>query len=321
MDVSPFRALLAAGLLAACAQAPGFAGAERSPASSTSSLPARRVVPLTTVTFSGHRYVARADFGRGVEVPLMIHGNSRMFLSLTHRAGEALNGRPIAKVEEYGYSSSGKGILHVARMRLGGERFTRIPPVPVFDFTEEGDTIVQGMVGVPFLVSARAAVDFSGDLLLLGVARSAQPDRALLAGGYRCVPISIASGERVTLAVRFPVLGRLVRLTPSTVSTALTLHAPLFAGKIPMTRMATPDRSPKGTTPDEYSTERIDFEIDGVPMHGPATFEDIAEYGRVPEGELESFGYLGYDWMKEHRAILDYANRRLYFISAAPSSG
>jgi len=28
---------------------------------------------------------------------------------------------------------------------------------------------------------------------------------------------------------------------------------------------------------------------------------------------LESFGMLGYDWMKEHEAILDYANRFLYF--------
>ena len=43
-------------------------------------------------------------------------------------------------------------------------------------------------------------------------------------------------------------------------------------------------------------------------------FEDLAEYAKVPEGELESDGMLGFDWMKRHRAILDYANRTLYFL-------
>jgi len=36
-------------------------------------------------------------------------------------------------------------------------------------------------------------------------------------------------------------------------------------------------------------------------------------HGNVPEETLESFGMLGFDWMKEHQAVLDYANRRLYF--------
>jgi hypothetical protein len=51
--------------------------------------------------------------------------------------------------------------VRVARIRLGGETFARIPAVPVLDFTEDGDTTVQGMLGVPFLVASRAAVDFS----------------------------------------------------------------------------------------------------------------------------------------------------------------
>jgi hypothetical protein len=48
-------------------------------------------------------------------------------------------------------------------------------------------------------------------------------------------------------------------------------------------------------------------------MRSPASFEDLAEYADVPEPELESFGMLGYDWMKQHEAVLDYTNRVLYF--------
>jgi hypothetical protein len=33
----------------------------------------------------------------------------------------------------------------------------------------------------------------------------------------------------------------------------------------------------------------------------------------VQESELESYGILGYDWMKQHEAVLDYANLVLYF--------
>lgn len=270
-------------------------------------------VPLTTVEFSGQRYVVRANVGTGRTVPLMIHGNARMFLTLTHEVGEELSGGPVPKVEDYGYSSKGKGIVRVDRLRIGAETFSDLPPVPVFDYTESGGSPVQGMVGLPFLIAARAAVDFSRDALLFGVAVRDEPDSALLANGYRSVRMNIPENGRATLAARFPALGRDVRITPSTVSSALTLHFPLFDGKVPMTKAAAPDRSPSGTTPDVFLSERVDFEIAGVSMRSPASFEDFAEYGKVGEDELETFGMLGFDWMKEHDAILDYANRYLYF--------
>ena len=294
---------LAALLPVSCApQSPGEATA----------LPARQSVPLETVVFSGHRYVARVDIGSVAQVPLMIHGNSRMYLSVTHAVGEKLLGGAVPKTEDYGYSSRGKGVIPVKAIRIGGRTYPGWPEVPVFDFSE-GDTPVQGMLGTPFLAAARAAVDFSRDRLLLGVSVKREPDRALLAQGYRTIPFTIGPGARATLEARFPAIGRTLPITPSTVSSALTLHLPLFAGKVPMTKEPSPDRSPNGTTPDEYTSGSVAFEIAGVPMHSPASFEDFAEYGKVPEGDLVTYGMLGYDWMKEHRAVLDYANRRLYF--------
>lgn len=271
------------------------------------------IVPLSTVLFSGHRYVAHADLGLEKPVRLMVHGNARMFLSLTHAVAEKVHGSPVAKVEDYGYSSKGKGLIDVPVMRLGGMRFENLSEVPVFDFTKEGNDPVEGMLGVAFLTSARAAVDFSNDALILGVARSAAADKRLLGEGYRSVPMKITKRHRVTIDAYFPSIGRVIPITPSTVSTALTLHQPLFAGKVPMRKAGSPDRSPSGTRPDEFVSGSVPFEVAGARIESPAAFEDLAEYANVPEGDLESFGMLGFDWMAQHRAILDYENRTLYF--------
>ena len=280
--------------------------------SRASVLPAIRSVPLTTVVFSGHRYVVPVEIDGATRAPLMVHGNSRMYLSLTHKIAERLNGGPVGKTEDYGYSSRGKGIIRVGRIRIGGETFPGEPKVPVFDFSEDGDTPVQGMVGVPFLLAARAAVDFRNDQLLLGVVRSSKPDRTLLAEGYRWAPVSAGAGGRTSVKVYFPALRRALPITPSTVSTALTLHHPLFAGKVPMVRTSS-DRSPNRTTPDEFHSDKVAFEIAGVRLASPASFENLAEYGKVSERDLEAYGMLGFDWMKAHSAVLDYANQRLYF--------
>jgi hypothetical protein len=81
-----------------------------------------------------------------------------------------------------------------------------------------------------------------------------------------------------------------------------------------MKKQESPDRSPSGTTPDEFYSEGVRFEIAGVACENAAAFEDLAEYAKVSEGDLETYGMLGFDWMAQHEAILDYGNRILYFM-------
>ncbi|HKQ18411.1 MAG TPA: hypothetical protein VJW75_01565, partial [Candidatus Eisenbacteria bacterium] len=221
------------------------------------------VITLRTVEFSGHRYVVDADFGLAHRVPLMIHGNARMFLSIIHAIGEDLSGGPVAKLEAYGYSRKGKGVMTVPSMRVGGRAYANLRDVPVFDFTEAGDTVVQGMLGIPFLVSSGAVVDFSKDALRLGGRPEDRPAKLLLAAGYRAAKLTISRGNRATLRAYFPSLGRAIPISPSTVSSALTLHHPLFAGRVPMRPAALPDQSPSGTRPDVHLCDRVDFEIEG----------------------------------------------------------
>ena len=81
-----------------------------------------------------------------------------------------------------------------------------------------------------------------------------------------------------------------------------------------MTRDTTgTDASPSGTRPEVYDSADVAFEIAGTKFNSHASLEDFAEYANVPEPELDSLGLLGYDWMKQHAAIIDYGNRILYF--------
>jgi hypothetical protein len=298
---------LALALSVGCAPVDGHGEAE-------SAIHGEVTIPLRTIEFAGHRYVAEADVGVGKPVRLMIHGNARVFLMVTHEVGERLTGRPVPKLEEYGYSAKGKGSIDVPWLRIGNRRLTDLRAVPVFDYVPDGKSPVQGMVGIPFLKSQRAAVDFSRDVLILGVDVDSVPSAPLLARGYRHVPMTEDANGRIVVQMYFPALGRVLPITPSTVAEALTLHRPTFAGRLAMTRDSTEsDRSPSRTSPALFHADRVAFEIAGSAFNARASLEDFAEYANVPETRLGSLGMLGYDWMKSHGAILDYANRILYF--------
>jgi hypothetical protein len=272
----------------------------------------QHLVHLDAVEFAGHRYVAAADVGLGRPVSLMVHGNARVYLSLVHAVAEQLIGRPAPKLEDYGYTTRGKASIDVPALRLGGAAFGRIEDVPVFDFTDEPDAPVQGMLGTRFLTSARAAVDFASDSLLLGVAASDAPDPALLALGYRAVRTVALADGRMTVDVFFPSIERAIPITLSTVGDALMLHRPPFENRVVM-QPAGLDHSPIGTSPAVFTSERVAFEIEGAAFDSSASFQDLAEYGNVTEADLRSKGMLGFDWMRAYGAVLDFANQRFYF--------
>jgi hypothetical protein len=242
----------------------------------------------------------------------MVHGNGRVYLSLTHTIAAELIGGPVPKRDDYGYTTRGRGVIDVASLRVAGFELGPLEDVPVFDFGEPGAVPFEGMLGTRFLVAERAAVDFARDALLLGVPVAGAPNATLVDDGYRAVPMRVLEDGGLTIEVGFAALGRSVPITPSTVSVALTLHRPAFAELVPMVPTATPDRSPGGTTPDVFTADAVEFEIGGVSYQSGASFMDLAEYANSPEAEPPSYGMLGFDWMRAHRAILDYANRILY---------
>jgi hypothetical protein len=244
----------------------------------------------------------------------MVHGNARVSLALVHEVAEQLVGAPVPKLDDYGYSARGRGSIGVPALRLDGAIFGPFEGVPVFDFGDTPDAPIRGMLGTRFLTSSRAAVDFASDSLLLGVAASDEPDPTMLTRGYRAVRTVALADGRMTIDLFFPSIERAIPITLSTVANALALHRPVFAGRVAL-RPAGLDRSPSGTSPEAFTSERVAFVIEGTAFETAASFQDFAEYGNVGESDLQTFGTLGFDWMLAHRALLDYANRYVYFVT------
>jgi hypothetical protein len=228
--------------------------------SETLTLEAAHSIPLETVEFEGRRYIVRAELGLEEPVPLMVHGNARVSLMLTHAVARRLTGGPVPAVESYGYSERGRASIPAPVLRLGAEpplvSFDDLPDAAVFDFTDDPDVRVGGMLGLELLRRARTAVDFASDRLLVGVGESSPGLPELLRLGYLQLPVSVAADARLTVDAWFPSIKALLPITPSTVANALTLHRQRFEGRLEMRLIDRPDRSPIGTTPDRFAKNR-----------------------------------------------------------------
>jgi hypothetical protein len=274
-------------------------------------------VPLYPIVFEGNRYVVKADFGLQQQVPLMVHGNASLYLMLTHRIAEQLNdGAPIQKLREYGYSEKGFGTIQLDSFRIGDRAFFNPEPTPVFDWPDNVGTSAQGMLGLEFLKRESCVIDFNADQLTIGSAVNGKPDSTLIDKGYFYSAFFIENG-RAYMMVHFNALNTELPITVGTVADDYVLDAPVFKQTIRLEETDINERSPNSTTPRVFTnTTPITFRIAGQVFEVPsqsAELYSLAEYANIPQSELQSFGIFGRDWMKEHHAVIDYANQVLYF--------
>ncbi len=275
------------------------------------------VVKLTPVVFGGNRYVVETDFGLDKKVPMMVHGNASFYMMITHEIGEKLNGgNPIKKIRDFGYSDKKMGQINVQKFVIGGKTFTNAENVRVFDWPTEAGKSAQGMLGIDFLNNERVRIDFVKEEMEIGVALNDQPDKSLLAQGYSYTKIFVEKSEGY-MNVYFDALKKEVPITVGTVSDDYSLDFVTFNNGIEFEATGTNASSPSGTTPPVYkNVSAIKYKIgdQAFEMAGKAaTAYSFAQYENVKQAELFPFGIFGRDWMKENHAILDYANKLLYF--------
>ena len=274
-------------------------------------------VKLSPVVFAGNRYVVKANFGLKKSVPLMIHGNARFYLMITHDIAEQLNnGKPIKKISDYGYSDKGKGIIKVEKFQVGNKTFTNGENVPVFDFLAEEGKAAQGMLGIYFLKNEKVRIDFVNEQMEIGVVVNEQPDKNLLAQGYSYTKFFVENGEGY-MNVYFDALKKEIPITIGTVADEYALDLVTFQNGIEVEATDSKDHSPGGTTPKIFlNAAPIKYRIADQSFEIPpkkADLHSFAEYEKVKQSELFPFGIFGRDWMKENSAVLDYANNILYF--------
>lgn len=280
------------------------------------------VVKLSPIVFGGNRYKVDADFGLKNTVPLMIHGNARFYLMVTHDIAEQLNnGKPIEKIRDYGYSEKGMGRIKVDAFKVGDRAFSNVENVPVFDWPEEEGKAAQGMLGIFFLKNERVRIDFVKEEMEIGVEVNEQPDKNLLAQGYCFTKFFVENGEGY-MNVYFSDLKKEIPITVGTVSDEYSLDLVTFQNGIGVEESDSKAHSPSGTTPKVYvNSIPVRYEIAGIAFEIPAGKAEIysmAEYDNIKQQELFPFGIFGRDWMKTNHAIIDYANNFLYFRSDKP---
>jgi|WetSurMetagenome_2_1015567.scaffolds.fasta_scaffold96328_2 hypothetical protein len=275
------------------------------------------MVKLTPVVFGGNRYVVEADFGLENKVPLMVHGNARLYLMITHDIAEQLNdGNPIEKIRDYGYSDKGMGRINVEKFQVGDRTFTNTENVSVFDWPKEEGKAAQGMLGIYFLKKENVRIDFVNEQLEIGVELNEMPDKKLLDQGYSYTRISVENGEGY-MNVYFDAFNKEIPITVGTVSDEYSLDLVTFQNGIELEITDSKGHSPSGTTPEIYTnTAPIKYRIANQSFEIPSKKTELysfAEYENVKQSELFPFGIFGRDWMKENNAIIDYANNILYF--------
>lgn len=277
------------------------------------------VVKLLPIVFGGNRYVVKADFGLENRVPLMVHGNARFYLMITHEIAEQLNGgKPVEKIRDYGYSDKGMGRINVDKFQIGDRTFTQVENVPVFDWPEEEGKAAQGMLGIDFLKKEKVRIDFVREQMEIGVAVHDEPDKTLLDQGYSYTKFFVENSEGY-MNVYFDALKKELPITVGTVADSYSLDAVTFQDKIELESTDSKSHSPSGTTPQVYlNAAPVKFKIANQSFEiprGKAELYSFAEYENVKQAELFPFGIFGRDWMKENNAIVDYANNILYFKS------
>jgi len=277
------------------------------------------IVKMHPVLFGGNRYVVEADFGLNEKVPLMIHGNAKMYLMITHDVAEKLNGgNPIEKLSDYGYSKKGRGRIDIENFKIGDKTFSNIQNVPVFDWPEEEGKDSQGMLGTVFLKNENTRIDFTNEQIEIGVKISDKPDKSLLDQGYEFTKFIINENYEVFMNVFFDALQKEIPITISTVSSELSLHVILFKEKIKMKKTkhetnSSGHDSPKGTNVEDFIADSVIYSLGKFTFNSQAELFDFAKYNDVKESDLHTYGIFGRDWMKKNNAIIDYANQILYF--------
>jgi hypothetical protein len=275
------------------------------------------IIKLSPVVFGGNRYVVEADFGLDKKVPLMVHGNASLYLMLTHDIAEKLNnGKPIEKIRDYGYSKKGRGKINIEKFMIGDKTFSNTENVPVFDWPEEEGKAAQGMIGIQFLKNENVRIDFVNEQMKIGIEVTEQPDKNLIDQGYAFTNFFIENNEAY-MNVYFDALKKEIPITIGTVSDDYSFDVETFKSGIEIEKTELKGHSPNSTTPQVYTNltpiiYRIANQSFEIPIRKVELYS-FAEYENVSQSQLFPFGIFGRDWMKKNNAIIDYANKILYF--------
>jgi hypothetical protein len=267
--------------------------------------------PIRFVVDSGLRPIITAT-ADGVDVAMLLHANAGFVMMLTHDALRRVTGRTVSKESDFGLaqdlrlSSAGRGQTRIRELVTADLAMTDVP-CEVFDLPT---TNWEGMLGVHWLASSSAAIDFGRARLLLG---DAARHRMPLLGGLSIPLEQDADSGRFTchlgLAAPGTPAGRFVASTVA--ETTLDIEFARRHG-IDLGAPVGEEHGPGGAVVPVYRpAEPIRLVADArlVCTVRPSVY-DIYAYGNNarPRQEAALAGYVGADVLRQ-RGVVVYFGR------------
>lgn len=288
-----------------------------------------RRIPITFRDTSGIRPYVPVKLN-GKPYLFMVHANAALMAMTIHANANAANVTYLGnhhngfgitttgKTSELGYDSAKATTFDV------GGFVIRNMPIGVFEIPQ--DVPVNGMIGIQWLRTAKAFLDFDGaQLALPETHKDAERERhRLLSRGYIAVPMQWDSSNprEAVYNVDAKVNGATGRFHVSTVASVILDDQFAHRAGIAMSDQTDRFGGPTGTTGEtRTSAGSYTLELAGMTLKPTvASIYDIYTYGndkRPEDPARQTAGYLGYDFMKANHAVLDFESGTMFLRKRA----
>lgn len=252
----------------------------------------------------------------GVQLPMLVHANAGFTAMVTHAALHRINGRQVAKEQEFGLdhdlqlSTSGRGHTRVNTLEVAGSVLADCR-LEVFDLPTVN---WEGMLGTEWLAQVGAVVDFGGSRLSIPAdpaerrallpddraraVRSAPLEREARTGRFHC---SLALDDAGRTAAPF---------VASTVAETTLDAAYATAHDVPLGVSLEPEHGPGGAVvPVSRTRAPLTLFAQGRPFTtvSPVVY-DLYAYAQTsrPEDASATAGYLGADVLRAQAGVIDF---------------
>lgn len=278
-------------------------------------------VPINYRNTSGTRPYVPVQLN-GKHLLFMLHAGTDFYAMTTHANAAYANVTDLVNERKYGITKPGavsslqRASAHAAIFTVGG-LVMRNMPIQVFEIPQTPP--VDGMLGLLWLRSAKAFVDFQKALLVVPRQESdAQQERmSLTAEGYVAHPMSWDSNIQ-QFVIHPSINGVHSTFRVSTVSSDVLDEVFARARGIALVQQKGNFGGPSGTTGHFYKTSgAYPFQLDGQTFQTKtATVFDTYAYEAKPRptGANAVAGDIGCDFMRANQAVIDFGSGTLYLL-------
>lgn len=274
------------------------------------------IIPMRYKNIAGMRPVISYQIN-GKKATSVIHSNAMLYLNLNHKNAEYFGVENLREVSDFGISEPGKVdksyIGTLKEMRFGSV-VKNNTEISVFE-TYPADKKGFGMLGLDWIVENSVIMDFLNDVAIVGPEQRQQDSAGniLKANGYIMIPLQHKDdGFYVDVEVNGIVTPfRVSTVSSMTVDSVYAQRTGIHVGKKTGTY-----GGPSGAVGYVYKFNDIALRIGDLPITATKgiIMDTYAYEGETRPDKKDDYcgGWLGAEFLKEQRAVIDFGRSILY---------